>query len=133
MKLASRVEKEIFTALNQIRKDPRSFIPLIDNSLRNFKHRKSLTIKRFGLPDLITQEGIKPYLSARFSLLQQSPLPALLWSDSLALTAQDHCTLTNSISLYAKITGPSQILSQKFSGAIISLFVGDGDYEREYR
>jgi hypothetical protein len=53
MKLASRIEKEIFATHNQIRITPKSFLPLIDNQLKNFQPGTS-NMNRFGRPDLIT-------------------------------------------------------------------------------
>jgi len=54
MKLASRIEKIVFAAHNQMRTNPKSFIPMLDNSIKNFDSPRSARLRRFGRPDLIT-------------------------------------------------------------------------------
>jgi len=54
MKLASRIEKVVFAAHNQMRSDPKSFIPVIENQIKNFESPESAKLVRFGRPDLIT-------------------------------------------------------------------------------
>ena len=75
-----------------MRTDPKSFIPIIVNEIRNFKSPKSTLLKRFGQADLITQEGVKAWIEAKDAFASQPSLPELQWSDGLALAAQDHCS-----------------------------------------
>ena len=65
MKLASRIEKVIFATHNQMRIDPESFIPMIDSSIKNFESPRSARLKRFGRPDLITQEGVNAWIESK--------------------------------------------------------------------
>lgn len=65
-KLASRIEKVIFAAHNQMRSDPNSFVPILNNQIGNFENDKKL--KRPGRPDLITQEGVTAWEEARDAL-----------------------------------------------------------------
>jgi hypothetical protein len=48
--------------------DPKSFVPLLDSSIKNFESPRSARLKRFGRPDLITQEGVAAWYEAKKSL-----------------------------------------------------------------
>jgi len=74
-----------------MRTNPKSLIPILDNSIKNFESERSARLKRFGRPDLITQEGVNAWREAKQALLEQGSLEALEWNDGLALAAQDHC------------------------------------------
>jgi hypothetical protein len=87
MKLASRIEKVIFASHNQMRSDPKSFVPFVENAIRNFESPLSARLRRFGQADLITQEGVSAYIEAKNALNSQASLPKLKWSDALALAA----------------------------------------------
>lgn len=95
MKLASRIEKVVFAAHNQMRTDPKSFIPSIDSAIARFVPN-SKKLRRYNRPDLITQEGVSAWYEAKQSLKLQQELSPLKWSDALALAAQDHCADTGS-------------------------------------
>lgn len=70
-----------------MRKNPKSFVPLLDNSIKNFESPRSARLKRFGRPDLITQEGVAAWHEAKKALIEQESLPELKWNDALALAA----------------------------------------------
>ena len=65
MKLASRIEKIVFATHNQMRTNPKSFIPLVDNAIKFFDSPTSARLKRFGRADLITQEGVSAWIEAK--------------------------------------------------------------------
>jgi len=94
MKLASRIEKVVFAAHNQMRKNPKSFVPYVENAIKNFESSRSARLKRFGRADLITQEGVSAWIEAKNAFNSQPSLKTLEWNDGLALAAQDHCTDT---------------------------------------
>jgi hypothetical protein len=87
MKLASRIEKVVFATHNQMRRDPKSFVPFVENAIRNFESPRSARLKRFGKADLITQEGVSAWIEAKNAFSSQPSLPKLEWSDALALAA----------------------------------------------
>ena len=68
MKLASSIEKIIYATHNQMRTNPKSFIPMLDNSIKNFATPSAARLTRFGRPDLITQEGVNAWHEAKQSL-----------------------------------------------------------------
>jgi uncharacterized protein YkwD len=92
MKLASQIEKVLFATHNQMRTDPKSFVPIMENAIRNFESPTSTLLKRIGRPDLSTEEGVNAWIEAKNAFITQPPLPPLQWSDALSLAAQDHCS-----------------------------------------
>jgi len=62
--------------------------------MKNFESDRTAKMKRFGRPDLITQEGRRAWREARDAFARQPSLHELKWNDGLALAAQDHCNDT---------------------------------------
>jgi uncharacterized protein YkwD len=88
-KVASSLEWKIFTVQNQLRTNPKSFIPFLQAQLKSF-NGKWLMNAALGIP-LKTVEGPKAWKEAIQFLREAEPLEPLFWSDGLALAAIDHC------------------------------------------
>ena len=88
MVLASETEKVLFNTQNQLRKNPRSFLPFIQNQIKMIEGK---TLIRPGKKSLMTYEGISAWTETKNALQKQNKLKPLKWQDGLALAAQDHC------------------------------------------
>eukprot|EP00756_Hemistasia_phaeocysticola_P055930 Hpha_TRINITY_DN31936_c0_g1::TRINITY_DN31936_c0_g1_i1::g.21940::m.21940 len=85
----SKIEKEVLEALNQVRSNPASLIPMIEEELRNFEGN-SLTIP--GSPvHILTQEGPAAWHEAIQFLRQQPRVGVLELKLGLCMACRDHC------------------------------------------
>lgn len=81
------MEREVHQALNQVRKNPRSFIPILAKMARSFRG------KRLYLPGqipIITQEGPSAVTEAIEVLKQTQPLAGCRTSRAMSRAARDH-------------------------------------------
>lgn len=83
----SKLAKEVYIAQNRLRKDPASFIPLLEEKLKYFEGK---TLKIPGEIALVTNEGPAAVKEAIQHLRNQKSLPELKWNASMAQAAQDH-------------------------------------------
>lgn len=84
----SEVEKEVIAEHNQVRQDPKSYIPLMENWLEQMDQKGQVLINSNTY--LTTTEGRKAVREAIMFLSKQPPLPPLEWSNGLARAAKDH-------------------------------------------
>ena len=80
-------DDQLFKYQNQIRTDPQSFIPVLQDRLRDFD---GLMLRRDGHRPRLTKEGAPALQEAINFLKNQKPLPALVWDKNLARAAIDH-------------------------------------------
>jgi uncharacterized protein YkwD len=103
-KVASAVDKELFTLLNKTRADPHSFIPNLQKLLECFDGD---VLKREGKTNLRTNEGPKAVKEA-IEYLQtkaEKVTEPLRWSEELVKAAKEH----------VEDTGPKGLLSHESS------------------
>ena len=108
-KVATKVDKDIFTLLNETRANPKSFIPHLQKLLECFDGE---VLKREGKTNLRTNEGPKAvkeaieYLQTKAEKVEEP----LKWSEELAKAAKEH----------VEDTGPKGLLSHEgSSGATV--------------
>ena len=84
----SEVEKEVISEHNQVRQEPKSYIPLMENWLEQMDKKGRVLIHSNTY--LRTAEGKKAVKEAIAFLNKQPALPPLEWSNGLAKAAKDH-------------------------------------------
>ena len=70
------IQKDLFIELNNLRKDPKSYIPLIEEEMKSLKKNDVLKRKDSNL-QIQTMEGKEAYLDAIKFLEYQQPVPPL--------------------------------------------------------
>ena len=88
-----KIDQEIFTQLNKIRQDPKSFTPYLKQVLDKFDGD---VLKREGKTNLRTNEGIKAVKEAIEYLNKAQPCEPLKWNEELAKAAKEHTEDTGS-------------------------------------
>lgn len=147
-----KLREDVVTQHNRIRKDPKSYIPIIEKYISYFKGN---VIHKPGLDyGISTVEGKKAYLECIEFLKKQKPIEALKQDSELSRAAQDHsddigprgdCDHTGSdgsdmdqrVSRYLEwdVTISENIDFGATSGeeVIVSLIVDDGVPDRGHR
>lgn len=82
-----KLKKEVFIENNNLRKNPSSFIPALQEHLKLFKGKVYTKPGEIGI---VTQEGTKAVEEAIAFLKKQKPITGLEYSDLLGKAAQDH-------------------------------------------
>ena len=84
----SRLKQEIINEHNKIRRNPKSYIPILEKQLKWFR---GTVLER---PDLDcgiqTSEGVSAYKEAINFLKTQKPIAELIYDDEIAKASQDH-------------------------------------------
>lgn len=81
------LQQELFAELNRLRRNPRSYVPVLEKHKQGFSgNRKYLSAN----VALLTQEGIKPVEEAIEFLKQAPAVPALKLSEGMSKAARDH-------------------------------------------
>ena len=94
------IEEEIFKEQNELRKNPKSYIKKLENSL-NF-YQNNILFKENEIP-IPTYEGIEAVKEAINFLKNQKPVPELIYSKDISLSCKD---LVNDI-------GPKGLISHE--------------------
>ena len=82
------IQKDLFIELNNLRKDPKSYIPLIEYEMKSLKKNNILKKKDSNL-QIQTLEGKEAYLDAIKFLEHQQPVPPLNEESRLSSAAMD--------------------------------------------
>ena len=82
------IQKDLFIELNNLRKDPKSYIPLIEEEMKSLKKNDVLKRKDSNL-QIQTMEGKEAYLDAIKFLEYQQPVPPLKEESRLSSAAMD--------------------------------------------
>ena len=155
MRMASRTAKEAFKSQNLLRTNPFTFESIIESQINLFDADWKTIRDRFKGEVTTTTEGISAWQEAFMALDAVPKMRALVWSDELALAADDHCedmgqngmtghtgsngsTLKDRVARYGTSTGTvseNLIFGQQASGQdyILSLYIDDGMVDRPHR
>jgi uncharacterized protein YkwD len=81
------LQRELFSELNRLRRNPRSYVPVLEKHKQGFKGNR-----RYISPNvaLLTQEGVKPVEEAIEFLKKAPAVPALRLSAGMSRAARDH-------------------------------------------
>jgi len=97
-----KIDKEIFTLVNQVRQDPKSFVPQIEKVLAQLDGD---VIRREGKTNIRTNEGAKAVKEAIEYLKKAPAVDAVRWSPELA----------QSCSLHVEDIGPKGLMQHESS------------------
>lgn len=146
-----RLALQVFELQNNLRQNPPGFIPVLENHLR---HYKGLELHLPNQVPIITKEGTAAVLETIETLKQTDPLPAILWSPSIAKACQDHANDIGSKGSYSHVGSDGSQLGARldryghWSGTIgenidfgsfnpenvlASLLIDDGNANRGHR
>ena len=146
-----KLAKEVFDAQNRLRKNPSSFIELLEDRYKYFDHN---TLFCPGQAPVLTSEGPRAVEEAIEFLKTAKPLPEFEWKDNIARACRDHAqdigpkglfshtgsdgsNLGSRLNRYGKPEG--QIAENLTFGAfeaneiIMNLLVDDGNPNRSHR
>ena len=85
---ASKDDKALFDLHNEVRENPKSMIPLLEEMLEKFDG--NIYIRGDGRPKLQTKEGSAAVKDAIGSLKRQSKTKPLNWNANMAQASKDH-------------------------------------------
>ena len=80
------IEKEIFKKQNELRKNPKSYIEKLQNSLKFYNNYILLKEGEIPIP---TYEGVEGVKNAINFLQNQNPVPELIYSKEISLSCKD--------------------------------------------
>jgi len=81
------VDREVFEEHNNVRKNPKSYVPLLEEMLTKFEGN---LLKRDAKVTLRTKEGESAVREAIDFLKKQPPVAPLRWCDPVSKAADDH-------------------------------------------
>jgi uncharacterized protein YkwD len=81
------LQQEVLSELNRLRKNPRSYIPVLEKYKQGFKGNRKYLARNVIL---MTQEGVKPVDEAIEFLKKAPAVPALKLSVGISRAARDH-------------------------------------------
>jgi uncharacterized protein YkwD len=80
----SAIAREVLNEVNQVRQDPPAYAQVLKSRREHYKGRR---FEQPGRIPILTQEGVEAVDEAINFLVKSKPLPAIEWSDGLALAA----------------------------------------------
>lgn len=81
------LQQEVLVELNRLRKNPRSYVPVLEKHKQGFKGNRRYISENVML---LTQEGVKPVDEAIEVLKRAPAVPALKLSAGMSKAARDH-------------------------------------------
>jgi len=148
---ASQFDKDFWKWQNEVRTNPKKFVPILQEFLNNFVDE--YVVARPGKPRLRTKEGKRAVQEAINFLNRQPSVSRLAWNNSIALASRDHvlsqgptgqtghvspngATLTTRMNKY----GTSQMMSENIQYSdgdamwgVLYLIIDDGVADRGHR
>ena len=85
----AEIDKEIFALHNQIRQDPKSIVPDLEQMLDSFENEVFL-IRDGGRAKIKTKEGAKAVQEAIEAMNATEPMQPLNWSTGITSACKDH-------------------------------------------